>query len=405
MLSFYKNSSKIFLTFLAIFLFSFFIQTKNVSAFRTIGNDCGVTSVTETQYILTTAERDGKINLCFNDTAGNMVDIYLGRDRDGTLIHSTTTTGVNQYFLYSTSSVSLGTNPFKFITYDQGALASAQNTFTLTLKPAFRVKFFNPNPTDNDLTDTFATVTVNSAEKTVKTNENIFPIIISEATSTKTALGGDIANLNNYTTGLPAGQAYEFKGWYPNTIVSSTTPYNFNNTDMSSYIWNGSNTVKVYAKWELTCNKTNGYRLVNESCSNKYTVTFNGNGGTPALTTKSVVYNTATSTPAVTKTTTGGSYEFLRWGTTKTSATGFTSVTPNIIGDITFYAIWGTLTCNPTYELSASGNSCVPIQTPTPPCGITSTSTPTTNGTACPITMTAATSTNGTQFQGNVVSS
>ena len=193
MLSFYKNFSKIFFLFFLVFLFSFFIQTKNVSAFATLGNACSGTTTVSTQYILTTGEKDGKIDLCFNDSVGDEAKIYLGGDFTGNLIHSTTTTGNNQHLFYSTSSVALGTNTFNFRIYDKANEASVVNTFDLTLRPAFRVKFFNPDPTDNDLTDTFATVTVNSAEKRVKTIGNIFPIIISEATSTKTALGGTIA--------------------------------------------------------------------------------------------------------------------------------------------------------------------------------------------------------------------
>ncbi len=135
------------ITFLFLFIQIFFQQEK-IFAFNTITNGCVSTTTTETRYILTNGERDGQIDLCFNDTALNTNDIFLGTDIYGDkLVIATTTTGSNQHYFYSTTSVPLGTSIFKFFIQDQGGEHSDAR-FDLTLRPAFRVKFLNQDYAD-----------------------------------------------------------------------------------------------------------------------------------------------------------------------------------------------------------------------------------------------------------------
>ena len=189
----YKNLSKIILTFFFIFIFTFFINTNKVSAFETIGNACGEYSATSTQYILTVAEKSGIIDLCFKDTSGDTVKIYLGIDDSGTEIHSTTTTGAFQHFLYSTNyTATLGTlQTFNFISYDAAVEDSALNVFRLTLLPAYKVKFLNPSPTDGVTTDEFSSLTVGGNSKNVASP---YITVYQNSTSTSEALGGTPSN-------------------------------------------------------------------------------------------------------------------------------------------------------------------------------------------------------------------
>ena len=192
----YKNLSKIILTFffIFVFIFTFFTNTNNVSAFETIGNACGEYSATSTQYILTNTEKSGIIDLCFKDTSGDTVKIYLGtNDTSGTEIHSTTTTSDFQHFLYSTNyTATLGTKQtFKFVNYDQGNLPSEVNTFNLTLLPAYKVKFLNPSPTDGVTTDEFSSLTVGGNSKNVASP---YITVYQNSTNTSEALGGTPSN-------------------------------------------------------------------------------------------------------------------------------------------------------------------------------------------------------------------
>ena len=190
----YKNLSKIFLTFFFIFIFTFFINTNKVSAFEKIGNACGEYSATSTQYIITNTEKSGIIDLCFKDTSGDTVKIYLGIDDSGTEIHSTTTTGAFQHFLYSTNyTATLGTlQTFKFRNYDQDDLPSEINTFDLTLLPAYKVKFLNADPTDGVTTDEFTNLIIGSGSKNVAST---YITVYQNSTSTSEALGGTPSNL------------------------------------------------------------------------------------------------------------------------------------------------------------------------------------------------------------------
>lgn len=153
----------------------------------------------------------------------------------------------------------------------------------------------------------------------------------------------------NGGSGAPSNQ----KKWYDETLsLSSTKPsrsgYTFSkwNTNSSgtgtNYSSGGSYTknasLSLYAKWT----------------ANKYTLTYNANGGSVSSTTKSVTYNQAYGT-LQTPTRTG--YTFNGWNTKK-DGSGST-VTANTVckGNDTIYAQWTEKTATLTYNANGHGTA------------------------------------------------
>lgn len=139
----------------------------------------------------------------------------------------------------------------------------------------------------------------------------------SVSASTKTLESGSTYG----TLPTPTRTGYTFAGWYTSasggTKVSSSTTISKNTT--------------IYAHWSI----------------NKYTVTFNANGGTVSTSSKSVNYNTAYGTlPTPTRT----GYTFSGWYTSKSGGTKVTSSTVMGTTNVTVYAHWSTNSYTLTYD-------------------------------------------------------
>jgi uncharacterized repeat protein (TIGR01451 family)/uncharacterized repeat protein (TIGR02543 family) len=125
------------------------------------------------------------------------------------------------------------------------------------------------------------------------------------------------------TTKTVNKQTYYFAGWYDNEACAGS-PYDFTGKTMPA------NNLILYAKWT----------------TNKYTVTFNTNGGTPAISSiTDIIYGTTIEEPTTTLTKEG--YKFAGW---KNGSNAFSFTTP-ITSDITLTASWiSTSKYNITYK-------------------------------------------------------
>ena len=129
---------------------------------------------------------------------------------------------------------------------------------------------------------------------------------------------------------VPTRTGYTFAGWY--TALSGGTQV----TAQSTFI--SSSSVTIYALWT----------------ANPYTVSFNGNGGTPSTASKTVYYNgTYGDLPTATRT----GYTFAGWYTDASGGSKVESTTAvTATSDHTLYAHW---TANP-YTVSFNGNGGTP---------------------------------------------
>lgn len=125
--------------------------------------------------------------------------------------------------------------------------------------------------------------------------------------------GSAYGTLPTPTRASTAQYSYTFAGWY--TTATGGTQVTANTTM-------GAGNTTIYAHWTAT------HRI--------YTVTLDGNGGTPSQSSCSFYYNEALGTlPTVTRT----GYTFKGWST---SANGPVNVntTTKVTGNVTYYAIW-----------------------------------------------------------------
>lgn len=107
---------------------------------------------------------------------------------------------------------------------------------------------------------------------------------------------------------------YAFAGWFDTSASSGGTQLTTTTKVTSNKTW--------YARWTST------YK--------NYTVTWNGNGGTPSKSSSSFHYNDALGTlPTATRT----GYTFKGWSTS-TSGSVNVSTTTKVTGNVTYYAIW-----------------------------------------------------------------
>ena len=136
----------------------------------------------------------------------------------------------------------------------------------------------------------------------------------------------DVAYTKSYgTLPEPTREGYGFAGWY-------TEKYNGNRIDSSS-ILDTPEAKTLYAHWE----------------AKSYTVTFDGNGGTPSYTNKTVVYDSNYgSLPIANR----YGYTFTGWYTAASGGTQVTSATKvTITSNQTLYAHWTATTYTITYNL------------------------------------------------------
>ena len=107
---------------------------------------------------------------------------------------------------------------------------------------------------------------------------------------------------------------YAFAGWFDISASSGGTQLTTNTKVISNKTW--------YARWTPT------YK--------NYTVTWNGNGGTPSKSSSSFHYNDALGTlPTATRT----GYIFKGWSTSKTGTVNVNTTT-KVTANVTYYAVW-----------------------------------------------------------------
>lgn len=122
---------------------------------------------------------------------------------------------------------------------------------------------------------------------------------------------------------------YAFAGWFDTSASSGGTQLTTTTKVTSNKTW--------YARW------TSIYK--------NYTVTWNGNGGTPSKSSSSFHYNDALGTlPTATRT----GYTFKGWSTSETGTVNV-STTTKVTANVTYYAVW---TINPyTWTFDANGGT------------------------------------------------
>ena len=107
---------------------------------------------------------------------------------------------------------------------------------------------------------------------------------------------------------------YAFAGWFDTSASSGGTQLTTTTKVTSNKTW--------YARWTPT------YK--------NYTVTWNGNGGTPSKSSSSFHYNDALGTlPTATRT----GYTFKGWSTSKTGTVNVSTIT-KVTANVTYYAVW-----------------------------------------------------------------
>lgn len=107
---------------------------------------------------------------------------------------------------------------------------------------------------------------------------------------------------------------YAFAGWFDTSASSGGTQLTTTTKVISNKTW--------YARWTPT------YK--------NYTVTWDGNGGTPSKSSSSFHYNDALGTlPTATRT----GYTFKGWSTSKTGTVNI-STTTKVTANVTYYAVW-----------------------------------------------------------------
>lgn len=107
---------------------------------------------------------------------------------------------------------------------------------------------------------------------------------------------------------------YAFAGWFDTSASSGGTQLTTTTKVISNKTW--------YARWTAT------YK--------NYTVTWNGNGGTPSKSSSSFHYNDALGTlPTATRT----GYTFKGWSTSASGSVNV-STTTKVTGNVTYYAVW-----------------------------------------------------------------
>ena len=122
---------------------------------------------------------------------------------------------------------------------------------------------------------------------------------------------------------------YTFAGWFDTSATSGGTQLTTTTKVTSNKTW--------YARWTAT------YK--------NYTVTWNGNGGTPSKSSSSFHYNDALGTlPTATRT----GYTFKGWSTSASGSVNV-STTTKVTGNVTYYAVWQINSYTLTVTAGAGG--------------------------------------------------
>ena len=156
----------------------------------------------------------------------------------------------------------------------------------------------------------YARWSINSYTFTFDKNGGNTPSATTITKEYNTAIG----TLPTCTKSADNTYTYAFAGWFDTSASSGGTKLTTTTKVTSNKTW--------YARWTST------YK--------NYTVTWDGNGGTPSKSSSSFHYNDALGTlPTATRT----GYTFKGWSTSKTGTVNV-STTTKVTANVTYYAVW-----------------------------------------------------------------
>lgn len=238
-------------------------------------------------------------------------------------------TGTVTYYAYVTRSTKSYTHTFNANgggTVSPSTITKAYNTALGTLPTVSRtgytfVGWFDTSAasggtqatTTTKVTETkiwYARWSINSYTFTFDENGGNTP----SATTITKEYNTDIGTLPTCTRSADNTYTYAFAGWFDTSASSGGTKLTTTTKVTSNKTW--------YARWTST------YK--------NYTVTWDGNGGTPSESSSSFHYNDALGTlPTATRT----GYTFKGWSTSKTGTVNVNTTT-KVTANVTYYAVW-----------------------------------------------------------------
>ena len=260
---------------------------------------------------------------------------YTAANGGGTKVGSELTletpaiTGTVTYYAYVTRSTKSYTHTFNANgggTVSPATITKAYNTALGTLPTVSRtgytfVGWFDTSAasggtqatTTTKVTGTktwYARWSINSYTFTFDKNGGNTPSATTITKEYNTAVG----TLPTCTRSADNTYTYAFAGWFDTSASSGGTQLTTTTKVTSNKTW--------YARWTST------YK--------NYTVTWDGNGGTPSKSSSSFHYNDALGTlPTATRT----GYTFKGWSTSKTGTVNV-STTTKVTANVTYYAVW-----------------------------------------------------------------
>lgn len=260
---------------------------------------------------------------------------YTAANGGGTKVGSELTletpaiTGTVTYYAYVTRSTKSYTHTFNANgggTVSPSTITKAYNTALGTLPTVSRtgytfVGWFDTSAasggtqatTTTKVTGTktwYARWSINSYTFTFDKNGGNTPSATTITKEYNTAIG----TLPTCTRSADNTYTYAFAGWFDTSASSGGTQLTTTTKVTSNKTW--------YARWTST------YK--------NYTVTWDGNGGTPSKSSSSFHYNDALGTlPTATRT----GYTFKGWSTSKTDTVNV-STTTKVTANVTYYAVW-----------------------------------------------------------------
>lgn len=260
---------------------------------------------------------------------------YTAANGGGTKVGSELTletpaiTGTVTYYAYVTRSTKSYTHTFNANgggTVSPSTITKAYNTALGTLPTVSRtgytfVGWFDTSAasggtqatTTTKITGTktwYARWSINSYTFTFDKNGGNTPSATTITKEYNTAIG----TLPTCTRSADNTYTYAFAGWFDTSASSGGTKLTTTTKVTSNKTW--------YARWTPT------YK--------NYTVTWDGNGGTPSKSSSSFHYNDALGTlPTATRT----GYTFKGWSTSKTGTVNV-STTTKVTANVTYYAVW-----------------------------------------------------------------
>lgn len=237
--------------------------------------------------------------------------------------------GTVTYYAYVTRSTKSYTHTFNANgggTVSPATITKAYNTALGTLPTVSRtgytfVGWFDTSATSGGTQATtttkvtgtktwYARWSINSYMFTFDKNGGNTPSATTITKEYNTAIG----TLPTCTRSADNTYTYAFAGWFDTSASSGGTQLTTATKVTSNKTW--------YARWTTT------YK--------NYTVTWDGNGGTPSKSSSSFHYNDALGTlPTATRT----GYTFKGWSTSKTGTVNI-STTTKVTANVTYYAVW-----------------------------------------------------------------